>query len=69
MLAGLGHVKRMEDGRLPNKLMGENMYEVRKRRRPRKNWIQDVEKHLKAMNGKKWMIKAQSKDSWKLILI
>lgn len=44
-----GHVERVEDGRMLNKLMLGNMYGVRKRRRSSKTWNRDVKKSFKAI--------------------
>lgn len=49
----------MEDGRKPKKLMCANMFGVRKRVRPRKWWILNVEKDLKAVGVINWKEKAK----------
>ena len=48
-LRWLGHVERLENGRIPKSILHDNIVVVRIRRRPRKRWLQYVEQDLKKM--------------------
>ncbi|PSN58363.1 hypothetical protein C0J52_12997 [Blattella germanica] len=64
-LRWIGHVERMEDGRMPKRLMHNDIMGVRKRGRPRKRWLQDVEQDLRrGIRG--W--KVQDRDKWREIV-
>jgi len=55
----LGHVKRMEEGAMPRKMM-----EVR----PRLRWMDDAVADLKAMRIKQWMETMQDTEKWRRIV-
>jgi hypothetical protein len=48
----VGHVERMEDCRMPKRVMREKIYTRRKRGRPKVRWLDDVQKGLKDGEGK-----------------
>jgi hypothetical protein len=41
-ISWIGHVERMEDSRMPKKVMRETIYTRRKRDRPKVRWLDDV---------------------------
>jgi hypothetical protein len=58
-LSWLGHVERMESERTPKCLLNGELFEVRRRGRPRKRWPQDVKDDLtRRMRIGKWKEKA-----------
>ncbi|PSN34994.1 hypothetical protein C0J52_19018 [Blattella germanica] len=69
-LIWIGHVERMEDGRMPKRLMHNDIIGVRKRGRPRKRWWlqNDVEQDLRRMGIRGWKGKVQDRDEWREIV-
>ena len=59
----LGHVKRMEEGAMPRKMMEGRQFVGRRKGRPHLRWIDDVVADLKATKIKQWMEKMQDRDA------
>jgi hypothetical protein len=53
-LEWLGHVERMDDNRKPKKILHGRMEGTRKRGRPRKRWLQDLQEDLRVMHVGRW---------------
>ena len=64
----LGHVQRTSEERMPRKIMKGVLYGNRRRGRPRKRWIDDVEKDLVQMGIQKWRRIVQERDTWKTVV-
>ena len=60
----LGHVKRMEEGAMPRKMMEGRLFVGRRKGRPHLIWMDDVVADLKAMRIKQWMETMQDKEKW-----
>ena len=45
-ISWLGHLKRMEEDRMPKKIFGQELEGTRRRGRPRKGWREEVERDL-----------------------
>jgi hypothetical protein len=63
----VGHVERMEDSRMPKRVMREKIYTRRKRGRPKVRWLNDVQEDLREMRIEGWRSKAQDRDQWRRI--
>jgi transcription termination factor 2 len=48
-ISWIGHVERMEDSRMPKRVMREKIYTKRRRGRPKVRWLDDVQENLWAM--------------------
>jgi len=57
-----GHVARTDQGRRVKKLFVNIPEGIRRRGRPRLRWVEDVEKDLWEMKGKKWRQKAVDRE-------
>ena len=64
----LGHVKRMEMGAVPRKMMEGRVFIGRRRGRPRLRWMDDFVTDLKVMKIKQWMEKMKDRGQWRLVV-
>jgi hypothetical protein len=55
----------MDEERMSRKLLNEKMEGRRRRGRPRKRWLQDLEEDMRV---RRWWEKVQSKDEWRRIV-
>jgi len=62
----VGHVKRMEEGAMPRKMMEGKLFVGKGR--PRLRWMDDVVADLKAMRIKQWMETMQDREKWRRIV-
>jgi hypothetical protein len=67
-LEWLGHVVRTEDTRLPKMVFNAKPEGKRGVGRPRLRWLDDDEADIKALDVKRWGIKAQDRKEWSAIL-
>jgi transcription termination factor 2 len=66
-ISWIGHVERMEDSRMPKRVMTEKIYTSRKRGRPKVRWLDDVQEDLREMGIEGLRRKAQDRDQWRRI--
>jgi hypothetical protein len=64
-----GHIERMNNERMPKKIMTTNMEGTRYRGRPRKRWIDEVEEDLKIMGIRYWHAVAKDRRQWRKIVL
>jgi len=64
----LGHVKRMEVGAMPRKMMEGRLFIGRRKGRPRLRWLDDVVADWKIMKIKRWMEKTKDREQWRLVV-
>jgi len=50
----LGHLKRMEENRMPKKIFAQELEGTRPRRRLRKGWREEVERDLQVLGLRRW---------------
>jgi hypothetical protein len=60
----LGHVVRIEDLRLPKKILNVKLDEKRKIARPKLRWFDDVQTDIRTLGIMRWMYKAQDRLEW-----
>jgi len=52
----LHHLERMEDDRMPKKILTHEMEGMRRRGRPRKGWKEEVERDLQVLGVRKFNV-------------
>jgi len=63
----LGHVKRIEVGAMPRKIMEGRLFIGRRKLRPRLRWMDNVVADLKVMKIKQWK-KMKDREKWRLVI-
>ena len=63
-----GHVKRMDVGAMPRKMMEGKLFIGQRRGRPPLRWMDDVVADLKAMKIKQWIEKTKDREQWRLVV-
>ena len=64
----LGHVQRMEGGRMPKRVLTERLYSSRKRGRPTSRWIDNIVNDLRRLKVKRWWEVANDRVRWRHIV-
>jgi hypothetical protein len=67
-LRWFGHIQRMEDNRIPNRLLCMNLGTTRLRGRPRKRWQEEVREDGRIVGGEGWQEKVHDREEWKKLL-
>jgi hypothetical protein len=63
------HIERMNNERMPKKIMTTKMEGTRKRGIPRKRWIDEVEEGFKFMGIRNWHAAAKDRQEWRKIVL
>jgi len=66
-IAWLGHVTRIDGMRMPRGILEWKPMGRRIRGRPRKRWIEDIEKHIQMMGIRGWRKLSKERTEWKKI--
>jgi hypothetical protein len=61
-LEWIGHVVRIDQGRIVKKIFESKQEGSRRRGRPRMRWLEDVEKDIREMKVKRWQQTAFSRE-------
>jgi hypothetical protein len=64
-----GHSERMNNERMPKKIMTTKMEGTRKTGGPRKRWIDEIEEDLKIMGIRNWHAVAKDHWEWRKIIL
>jgi len=64
-----GHVVRMPQNRVPNKIFESELPGPKRRGRPRKRWVDNVREDAAIMRIRDWKEKAKSRDEWKRLVM
>ena len=67
-LRWFGHVQRMEENRIPKRVLYMNLGTTRLRGRPRKRWQDEVWEDGKIGGGEEWQEKVHNREEWKKLL-
>jgi hypothetical protein len=63
-----GHVQRMEDNRIPKRLLYMNLGTTRLRGRLRNRWQDEVSENGRIVGGEGWKEKVRNREEWKKLL-
>jgi hypothetical protein len=66
-LRWFGHVQRMEENRIPKRVLYMNMGTTR-RGRPRNRWLDEVGEDGRIVGGEGWQDKVHNKEEWQRLL-
>jgi hypothetical protein len=64
----VGHVQRMEENRIPKRVLYMNLETTRPRGRPRNRWQDEVMKDGRMVGGEEWQEKVYDREEWKKLL-
>ena len=67
-LCWFGHVQRMEENRIPKRVLYMNSGTTRLRGRPRNRWQDEVRQDGRIVGGEGWQEKVHNREDWKKLL-
>ena len=67
-LCWFGHVQRMEENRIPKKVLHVNLGTTRLRGGPRNRWQDGVRDDGRIVGGEGWQEKLHNREEWKKLL-
>ena len=68
MLRWFGHVQRMEQNRIPKRILYMNLGTTRLRGRPRNKWQDEVREDGRIIGGEGWQKKVYNIEEWNKLL-
>jgi hypothetical protein len=67
-ISWLGHLKRMEEDRMPKKIFTQELEGTRQRGRPRKGWREEVERDLQVLGVRRGRELVIDREKWRGIV-
>jgi len=67
-ISWLGHLERMEEDRMPKKILTQELEGMRRRGRPRKGWREEVERDLQVLEVRRWREFVIDREKWRGIV-
>jgi hypothetical protein len=65
-----GHIIRMEEERIPKKVLNGNFHTTRPVGRPRTRWADVVQRDaLQLLGIREWMRRAANRDEWRCLMV
>jgi len=63
-ISWLGHLERMEEDKMPKKIVTREPEGTRRRGRPRKRWKEEVERDLQVLEVRRWRELVADGEKW-----
>ena len=67
-LRWFGHIQRMEENRIPKRVLCMNLEKTRPRGRPRNRWQDEVREDGSIVGGEEWQEKVYGREEWQKLL-
>jgi hypothetical protein len=67
-ISWLGHLERMEEDKMPKKIITQELEGTRRRGRPRKRYKEEVEGDLQVLGVRRWRELMADRKKWKDIV-
>jgi hypothetical protein len=67
-LRWFGHAQRVEENRIPKRVLYMNLETIRLRGRPRNRWKDEVREDGRIVGGEGWQEKVHNREEWKKLL-
>jgi hypothetical protein len=67
-ISWLGHLERMEEDRMPKKILTQELEGTRRRGRPRKGWREEVERDIQVLGVRRWRELVIDRKKWRGIV-
>ena len=67
-LCWFGHVQKMEENRIPKRVLYMNLGTTRFRGRPRNRWQDEVREDGRIVGGEGWQEKVHNREEWKKLM-
>ena len=67
-LRWFGHVQRMEENRIPKRLLYMNLESTIPRGKPRNRWQDEMREDGTIVGGEEWQKKVYNREEWKKLL-
>jgi hypothetical protein len=63
-----GHVQRVEENRIPKRVLYMNLESIRPTDRARNRWQDGVREDGRIVGGEEWQVKVYTREEWKKLL-
>ena len=62
------HLQRMEENRIPKRVLYMNLETIRPRGRPRNRWLDEMREDGRMVGGEEWQEKVYDREEWRRLL-
>ena len=61
-------IGRMSEERMPKMILNVKIDSERRKGRPRKRWVDDLESDLRSLGIRNWKVKVRNRNEWKAVV-